>query len=173
VEENKRIRDEVLQSVNGLSDKQLNEPVEDGTWSIMQVLEHLYLIERSITKSISKQIVNEESLPTEDKPIHYAVDRSRKIVAPSFVTPSEDYITLEDMKSNLAKSRAELIKVVNDADTTLLEQKSFPHPVFGLVSLKQWIPFIGFHEKRHLLQIEEIKGKLKTTNQLSKKYRIE
>jgi hypothetical protein len=164
VEENKRIREEVLQSICGLTDEQLNERTGDGSWSIMQVLEHLFLIEQSITKSISKQLVNEESVPAENKPIHYAVDRSRKITAPSFVTPSEDYITLEDMKRKLTESRAELIKVVNEANPDLLEQKSFPHPVFGLVSLKQWVPFIGFHEKRHLLQIEEIKGRLNATS---------
>ena len=41
-----------------------------------------------------------------------------------------------------------------------LEQKSFPHPLFKELSLKQWIPFVGLHEKRHLLQIEELKSKL-------------
>jgi uncharacterized damage-inducible protein DinB len=163
LEDNKRIREEVLQSVSGLSDKQLNECVEDTSWTIVQVLEHLYLIERSITISISKQLVNEESLPTDEKPIHYAVDRSRKIQAPSFVTPSDDYMSLEDIKGKLTESRESLIKVVSEADESLLEQKSFPHPIFGLVSLKQWVPFIGFHEKRHLAQIEEIKEKLKTT----------
>jgi uncharacterized damage-inducible protein DinB len=164
LEDNKRIREKILQSVSGMSDKQLNERVEDNSWTIAQVLEHLYLIERSITISISKQLENEESVQTNEKPIHYAVDRSRKIQAPSFVFPSDEYMSLEEIKGKLTESRAALINVVDEADESLLEQKSFPHLVFGLVSLKQWVPFIGFHEERHLAQIEEIKEKLKTTS---------
>ena len=44
--------------------------------------------------------------------------------------------------------------------TDELEAKGFNHPIFGLMSLKQWIPFVGYHEKRHILQIKEVKEKL-------------
>jgi len=95
--------------------------------------------------------------PTEDKPFHLAVDRSRKVDAPAQVTPSNEKQTLEEMKSKLAESRAALIELEETASEDKLKQKSFPHPVFGLMDLKQWIDFIGYHEKRHQEQIEEIK----------------
>ena len=41
-----------------------------------------------------------------------------------------------------------------------LQKKAYPHPIFGLIRLDEWVPFIGYHEKRHLEQIEEIKAKL-------------
>lgn len=50
--ENEKIRGELLNAVNGLSDEQLNAQPETGRWSIIQVLDHLYLMERAITKSI-------------------------------------------------------------------------------------------------------------------------
>ncbi|MCH1624352.1 DinB family protein [Fredinandcohnia quinoae] len=160
MDKNNKIREELLDSVKELSDEQLNKKVEDGSWTIMQVLEHLFLMERTVAYTISEQLKNNECKPTSEKPIHLTVYRSTKVTAPSFVTPSGEYTALEEMKTKLAESRKLMQQVVDIADEVLLSQKSYPHPVFGSLSLKQWIPFVGLHEKRHIEQIEEIKGKL-------------
>lgn len=158
--ENIKIREELLESVNGLSNDQLNKRPEDGSWSVMQVLDHLYLMERAIAHTISEQLKSNESNPTDEKPIHLSVNRATKVDAPSFAVPSSEYITLEEMKTKLTESRKLLQHVVDTSDDALLSQKSYPHPVFGALSLTQWIPFVGFHEKRHIEQIEEIKEKI-------------
>ncbi|NHM30897.1 DinB family protein [Neobacillus terrae] len=160
MEENNKIRQEILISVRGLSDEQLNEQLEEDRWSIMQVLDHLYLMEQVITQSISRELATGKEKVVDPKPIELAVIRSTKIGAPSFVVPSNEFITLEEMKNKLSQSREGLTKLVNDADKSLLKKRAFPHPAFGDLSLKQWIPFVGLHEKRHLAQIEELKGKL-------------
>lgn len=157
---NQIIREELLQSVDGLSDTQINERVEEGSWTIAQVLMHLYLLERAITKTIVDQIANGNSTNVEDKPIHLVTDRRKKIVAPSFLEPKDDFTTLEDIKEKLTKSRDALIGVVDQADKSLLELRAMPHPLFGAINLKQAISFIGLHEKRHLEQIEEVKKRL-------------
>lgn len=160
MEENNQIREEVLQSVSGLSDEQLNMQVQEGRWTIMQVLQHLYLLERAITFAISDQLANGQTKSISDKPIHLAVNRSTKIKAPSIVEPENKFITLVEMKKRLSQSREALTKVVDTADSSLLAQRAYPHPVFGELTLKQWIPLIGLHEKRHLAQIEELKEEL-------------
>ncbi|TLS37116.1 DinB family protein [Pseudalkalibacillus caeni] len=160
MQENETIREELLQYVSDLSDDQLNKKEDENSWSIIQVLEHLYLLEQVITKSISKELASEESVAVEDKPIHLSVNRTKKVSAPPYVTPSDKYQTLAEIKAKLAESRAALNRVVDEADEEQLEQKSMPHPAFGALSLKQWIPFIGLHEKRHLEQIKEIKEKI-------------
>jgi len=160
MEENMKVREEILQSVGGLSDEKLNERLEDGSWTIMQMLEHLYLMENSIVHTISDQLANGENKTVDDKPIHLTTNRSKKVDAPSFVIPSINFITLEEIQSKLAESRDTLINVIESADPSLFEQRAYPHPSFGDLSLKQWIPFIGLHEKRHLAQIEELKEKL-------------
>jgi uncharacterized damage-inducible protein DinB len=160
LEHNKTVRAELLESVSGLTDEQLNKEVEEGRWTIMQVLEHLFLMERSITKAIQGTLEKGEVHPVGAKPIHLSVDRSTKVDAPLFVDPSKEFITLDDMKEKLSKSRNGLLQVVENTTKQDLAQKSYPHPLFGLVSLEQWVPFIGYHEKRHLAQIEELKAKL-------------
>lgn len=157
---NEKVRKEILESVNGLTDKQLNNQVEQGRWTIAQVLQHLHLMESMIVKSIQTVLAKDENRPADEKPIHLAIDRSRKVEAPDALNPSDVEATLEEVQGELENSRHALRKLASDADEEKLMQKSFPHPVFGLMNLKQWIEFIGFHEKRHLAQIEELKKKL-------------
>jgi uncharacterized damage-inducible protein DinB len=160
MEQNQQIREELWEAVNGLSDEQLNKHVEKDRWSIMQVLEHLYLIETAVTKKIASELKNEGSEPVGEKPIHLVLDRSSKIQAPPYAKPSDEFQTLCEIKQKLQNSREKLVNVCNEADSFMLDQKSFMHPVFGLMSLRQWIPFVGLHEKRHLAQIEELKRNL-------------
>ncbi|WP_410860827.1 DinB family protein [Peribacillus sp. SIMBA_075] len=47
---NENIRGELLIGVKGLSDEQLDAHPEEGRWSIIQILDHLYLMERAITR---------------------------------------------------------------------------------------------------------------------------
>ncbi|PJN86901.1 DinB family protein [Bacillus sp. mrc49] len=158
--QNEKTREELLNAVNGFSDEQLNAHPEEGRWSIIQVLDHLYLMERAITKSIADKLHSDERVPAADKPIELTVNREVKVEAPSYVVPSESFQTLQEVKDKLAESRAALVQLVDSADEKDLEEKSFPHPLFKDLSLKQWIPFVGLHEKRHLLQIEELKSNL-------------
>ncbi|RRN72436.1 DinB family protein [Peribacillus simplex] len=158
--ENENIREELLIAVKGLSDEQLDAHPEEGRWSIIQVLDHLYLMERAITRNIADKLKSEESIPVVDKPIELTLNRELKVQAPPFVIPSESFQTLSRVKDKLSESRKAFIQVVDQAKRNDLEQKSFPHPLFKELSLKQWITFVGLHEKRHLMQIEELKSKL-------------
>jgi hypothetical protein len=160
MEGNNRIREALLASVNSLNDTQLNERVEESSWSIMEVLEHLFLIEMVVANAITNEVRSEESVKAKDKPIHLTVDRRHKVKAPSFLKPSGEFMTLEEIKRKLTESREALMNAVYGVEDIILEKKSFPHPVFGQLSLKQWVPFVGLHEKRHLEQIEEIKARL-------------
>ncbi|WP_246943122.1 DinB family protein [Bacillus pinisoli] len=156
-----RIRERLLKSVSGFTDEQLNKRVGEGTWSIMENLEHLYLIERLVVQSITKELKNPSSTTTEKKPIHYTVNRSTKVKAPSVLEPSSQFLSFEDIHQKLIESRISLVALKEQVSDEILEQKSFQHPIFGLLSLKQWVEFIGYHEARHLEQIEEIKQHLK------------
>jgi hypothetical protein len=155
----KEVREEVIKSILGLTDSQLNEK-PTGKWSIMQVLEHLYLLEKLIVHQMSKMMNSDEETVIEDKPINQIIDRTSKLVAPSYVTPSADFITLTTIQEKLLESRSALDAFLVDADEEKMLKRSIPHPVFGPFHLKQWVEIIGWHEKRHLVQIEEIKDEL-------------
>lgn len=160
MEHNKTVRKEVFSSIDHLSDEQLNQVVHKDQWSIIQVLDHLFLMEKSVAHIISDQLTNGIDKITSDKPIQLTTDRTTKVNAPSFVIPSNEFITLDEMKNKLTASRESLLEVINSADSSLFKKRSYRHPVFGNLSLYQWISFVGLHEKRHLAQINELKTAL-------------
>ncbi|MBW7651703.1 DinB family protein [Anoxybacillus sp. ST4] len=157
---NEKVRQQLIQSVSSLSDEQLNTRVTEGNWTIAQVLEHLYLIETSIATMIAHTLTYGVSEPVEKKPIHLTIDRSKKVEAPDFARPSDRFFSRHELEEKLDQSRQRLRKVAEQANEADLETKSFSHPVFGPLNLKQWVEFVGYHEQRHLLQIEEIKAHL-------------
>lgn len=157
MENNIKVRDDIWNSVSGLSDEQLNTVVEEGKWSIAQVLEHLFLVEKNVARGIRKVIPSNEINLAKQRDIHLFIDRSTKFVAPKFVAPSNKFQTVEQLKEKLASSRQALVDSIQGASEGELNQKSLPHPVYGALTISQWVPFIGYHEQRHLLQIEEIK----------------
>ncbi|MEL4026014.1 DinB family protein [Lysinibacillus endophyticus] len=154
---NELARDELLKEVESLSDEVLNQKPSTDQWSIKQILEHLFLMEIVIANIIKEQLENGEVQTAKPKPIEAAVNRKYKVSAPEFSVPTNDYATLEELKEKLAKSRQELKSVVEKADQNDLETKAYLHQAFGLMSLSQWIPFVGYHERRHILQIKEVK----------------
>lgn len=158
---NDEAREKLLNEVEGLNDEELNRKPSGDRWSIRQILEHLFLMEAGIAKTIQYQLAKGDSHETREKPIERTVDRSVKVEAPESARPSEDFTSLQEMKEKLAGSHGLLRKIAETVPTEQLEAKSYPHPVFGDMNLKQWIPFVGYHELRHIDQIQEVKEALK------------
>ena len=157
---NEKAREELYIEINELSDESLNKKPSNNEWSIKQIVEHLFLMEGGIAKMIVDNLENGEVVNADLKPIEATINRDIKVDAPAFATPSNDFATLEELKMKLNITHQRLIKIEKASDEKELEVKGFPHPVFGQMSLKQWIPFVGYHEKRHILQIKEVKEKL-------------
>ncbi|MFB4167016.1 DinB family protein [Virgibacillus sp. JSM 102003] len=160
MEINNQAREELLEIVKGISDEDLNRKPSENRWSMKQILEHLYLMEGAITKNIRSELAQGEVVNIADKPIELSVDRSRKVDAPEFVQPSESFATLEELKHKLEATHNGLSELACTADEKLLAEKGSVHPIFGKMNLKQWIPFVGYHEKRHTEQIKEVKEDL-------------
>ncbi|KGR77303.1 DinB family protein [Ureibacillus sinduriensis] len=155
-----RVREEILESVGSLTDEQLNEVVAEGSWSIAQVLEHLYIMEEKIVGQIHNALNEEEHEEPGTFPLHVVVDRTKKIDAPDYLVPSNNFHTLEELNEKLAASRASLKQIAHLHNEEELSQKTFAHRRFGVLSINQWIALVGYHEQRHIGQIEEIKEAL-------------
>ncbi len=159
-EDNAKIRNQILQAVEGLSDEKLNQKPSAEEWSPIQILDHLQLMEKTIARGVSYELTKEDSHKAIKKPIALTVSRSFKVKAPKHVVPTEEFVTLEEMKERLNASHNLLYEVYASAGSEQLKQKSMDHPVFGKVPLFQWFPFVGLHEKRHFKQLEKTLSKL-------------
>ncbi|MDN4494622.1 DinB family protein [Ureibacillus aquaedulcis] len=154
------VREELLKSVSSLTDEQLNEVVEEGSWSIAQILEHLYIMELNVVRQIRLALNQEEYDEPGSFPLHVVADRTKKISAPEILIPSNNFLTSEELREKLSASRAFLEKIAHHHSEEELNQKTFAHRRFGVLTLSQWISLVGYHEQRHIGQVEEIKKAL-------------
>lgn len=157
---NNEVRAQLVEEVSSMSDDDLNQKPSEDKWSVRQILEHLYLMEGGVAKIIKRQLSSDESQTISDKPIERAVDRSIKVDVPDFAKPGEESKSCAELLDSLSTTH-ELLKTIDESATDeQLGEKAYPHPVFGEMSLKQWIPFVAYHELRHLEQIKEVKEAL-------------
>ena len=161
LEKNNKIRAELFQLVDSLTEEQFNEKPDPSSWSPKEIIEHLIKMENTITKGIQAQLVNPSSPTAKKKPIQLSTLRFIKVKAPSYTVPSDNFQKKEEMKQLLHEARMELLSVYTSTDVTELKAKSLKHPLFGQVPLVQWFPFVGLHEKRHVKQLEKTIEKLK------------
>lgn len=160
MEDNDSIRTEVLVSVIGLGNDQLNQRLDPEKWTIAQVLIHLYLMEIGLSKWIPDALSKGEDQVVGQKPVHLVPDRSQRVKAPKNLVPRDEFYTLDVIRTKLEKSREALKNALVGKAEQDLEKRSLPHPIFGPVNLAQWVQIVGLHEKRHLEQIEELKQEL-------------
>lgn len=157
LEQLQEARTAILNSINGLSDEELNKVSAPDSWSIAQVLLHLQQIE-SYFLSLIDAALQGPSEQVKEKNLSYITDRSKKVKAP--VEPSSEFKTGEELISRLNHSREKLIALLNKTNLDLLPEKALSHPVFGKLSVQQTLEFIASHEIRHVEQIQEIKQTL-------------
>ncbi|MFS0671646.1 DinB family protein [Ornithinibacillus sp. 179-J 7C1 HS] len=152
-------RDELLMLIEGLSTEEFNATPSEDKWSIAQVCHHLVLVELSTIKAVKYGLREDKGTKSDPKDITLVLNRSRKVRAPKVVEPGGGPFEINEIVEMLNNSRNKLLELIDSiGDTTVLEEKAVVHPVFGLLSLKQWIDFVPLHEKRHMEQITEIKG---------------
>jgi uncharacterized damage-inducible protein DinB len=138
-------------------------------WSVSEILEHLYRVERGAAAVVTKRIAKarEAGHPeeTETSSVVGTLEQfrvsqlDRKLVAPELVAPTEnpDRETVERL---LAESRAALEAAIATGDGLALGSIRHTHLRFGELDLYQWLLFVAEHEKRHTAQLREVARQL-------------
>lgn len=154
-------RETIIQELDGLSDTQLNEKPRREKWSIVQNLHHLHLVEQAVTSGITYALHKSERKDVALKPVHLTADRTHKREVLDQMKPTETIMKREQICTLLQSSRDKLFHMLHSVtDEQDLFEKSLQHPVFGELSLYQWLEFLDLHEQRHLEQIQEAKRAL-------------
>lgn len=165
-EEIDETRQRLFKRVEGLTDEQANaHPKADG-WSVKDIIEHLAILEDRLVRMMKVMLTKAEGASTqkgggafEIKPfsLENLIERSRseKYTAPEAVRPSGN-VHLPDLLAKMRGSREELRALQPRIEATDLSAFTYPHPAFGPLDFYQWLALIGFHEERHLNQIESV-----------------
>jgi hypothetical protein len=132
-------------------------------WSVAEVLEHLAIVERQISKLLDRGLRTALAsgplpagsdaspvLPTIDA--QRLLDRGRRLEAGERVRPSQG-LTAAAAWLLLQETRASLQGVLLAGDGLRTDAITAPHPSLGALTFHQWFAFVGFHEARHAAQI--------------------
>lgn len=162
-------RAELLDAVATIPADRFTERPAPERWSAAELLEHVAAIEAGCARVIAKRAAGArdagvgaergESSMLGALDGRGVTDRSRKLKAPEFATPTGS-VGREGALGAIAASHAQFKRAVADADGLALDEVRHTHAVLGEIDLYQWILFVALHEQRHLLQLREIAEQL-------------
>ncbi len=137
-------------------------------WSAAQVVEHVAIVEQRVAGLLASRIAEGRSarigpdtstepiLPTID--LARVVDRTTRVSAPETARPRG--MRADEAWNALERAGALLRGAITDGDGLALGIVAAPHPLFGPLSLYEWVAITGAHEARHAAQIREIAAQL-------------
>jgi DinB superfamily len=144
-----------------------NQRPDPDSWSVAEVLEHLFRVEQGIARLIRRALERAKAAGLgpegETETLLGSLDRFRisqragRMPSPELVSPKGE-LTASQAVTALAESRRELRAAALEGDGLALNSILRPHVILGPLTLYQWILFLGQHEARHTLQIQEIGG---------------
>ena len=151
----------LVDEVSGLSPAQLQFRPAPGSWSILEVLDHLVVAEPIYWQDLQRAM---KAPPGSRKPpatdadiLWYGIDRTQRQKAIPAEEPKGQLRDPRAALDTLRKLHAQMLQYVRTTDDDLRS-----HVVEREGSdAYQWMLLISTHEQRHVLQIREIKADAK------------
>lgn len=138
------------------------KPSEKG-WSILECVEHIFLIKEAVLKVLSTPAPIEKTENTKTElfgeqklKMLLITNRAFKVPAPDFVCPKGRFVSSADAIQNINIIIEKIIQYIN-TNTIEQETHTIKHPVLGPMTKTDWIHFMVAHTNRHIIQIEELK----------------
>jgi hypothetical protein len=154
-------RDNVLAAVSDLSSAQWNFKPASDRWAILEIVEHLILIEERICvllQSMPEAPISgpaKNSSEVDDFVLAEVPRRTTKIQAPPAFMPTQG-LSADEAVARFIEVRSRTLAMLESAPS--LRGHFVPHPVFGPWDGYQWIVATAGHTARHTEQIFELKA---------------
>jgi uncharacterized damage-inducible protein DinB len=151
--------EKLLASIANLSENQVHFKAAENIWSVLECLEHIFVVEAGIIKTLrieSQSNEGAESVVNRGKVEEFLQNRGFKIDAPDFTAPKGRFKSLEELKAAFLTKRQELNMLMTT--TNLLDGVLVKHPKLGDMTKTDWVHFLIQHTNRHIEQVVEIKS---------------
>jgi hypothetical protein len=160
----KETKSEVLKSLKGLSEAQLNFRAAPDKWTIKECMYHIAISEKNLwyalettMKASANPDKRSEIKKTDEELIKMIVDRSFKVkTMESFEPKNTPYKSLEEAIADFKNERTAHIKYIKQ--TTEDMRNHVAQMPFGWIDAYQVCLFVSAHSNRHMQQINEIKA---------------
>ncbi len=157
---------DLFNELNKISFEELNKPIEEGKWSILQHLEHLFLSEEASLAYINKKSQFPETLKVVGEKGDEAIQAIRMymdnpnpqmtVKAPDWVTPKQDEYTLVEIEKKWRKLRVDMQTKMESLGEEMMLMDLYRHPFAGKMNLYQALQFVEIHFNHHLKAIKKI-----------------
>jgi hypothetical protein len=160
-------RQAFLDATKGLTPAQWNFKAGPDRWSIAECAEHIALSEEFIFGVVTNKVMKSPVAPEkreavkgkDDLIVKMLQDRSHKATAPEPIDPTKRPMPAEESVKQFLASRARTIEYMKTTQDDLRDHfADHPVPAIGTLDGYQWILLISGHERRHTLQILEVKA---------------
>ena len=131
-------------------------------WSILDVAEHVVLVERALLAGLASAQPRPEPLlnPRRERAIReFGAVRTRRVEAPAFAHPAARFSTLEEASAEFLEARAAALHWLTAFDGDL-HSLSNHHPILGEINGYEAVLLLAVHPARHAAQIREIRAAL-------------
>ena len=157
----KETRKTLFQTVNPLTDDQLGFKEMDGSWSIVECVEHLALSEQIIfewSQNALEHSAEKGEIAFQDEMLmKIFTDRSQKSKTLDVLEPKGNFNSIDEAFDHFDKLRAKHIEYI-ETTSDPLRSSYFDFP-FGKGDAYQVILLLAAHTERHTKQIQEIMAK--------------
>lgn len=164
LKEMKETKNEVLKSIKGLSDKQLNFKSAPDHWSVQECIYHIALSEKNLRELLEKTMkapANPEKRTeikvTDEQFVNMIKDRTNKVkTQEAFEPKNAPWKTLDEALNDFKDKRNDHIKYMKSTTEDL--RNHVVQLPFGWIDCYQLYLMIGAHCNRHTQQIDEVKA---------------
>ncbi len=152
------------QSYNGLNETQVHFKPAENCWSVLECLEHIYLINKAVMGAMTG--ITAENMPDNIKTELFGEEkldkllvkgRAFKVPAPDFVKPKGKFVNLSEASQHIDTVANRLIEHINSYPVEQ-DVRTYKHPILGYMTPMDWVHFMVSHTERHIHQIEDLKA---------------
>lgn len=150
------------ESIEGLTDEQMQYKPDAESWSIAQIIEHINTVEAGLKSMLEGKFAEDETPElraelkmTDEQILGFITDRSQKVKTQPQFEPSGTFNTADEALEAFKDQREDIVDFLKDSDVDMRNYiNDFP---FGKIDAYQTVLFMAGHTARHTDQIEEVK----------------
>jgi hypothetical protein len=133
-----------------------------GSWSLEDVAQHLWLVERGAVHILATRIEKpplkaDLMSPLKVTAMRLMVPLGIRIKAPVPEIVPTERMPVDAVRTRWEETRATLRGLLDQVKPERVNLRIFRHPIFGPLTLAQSVEFIGLHHDHHLHQVRRIR----------------
>jgi hypothetical protein len=150
----------VLDVLDQLNEQHAALRQQEGSWTVLELLEHTFISEKGIFKGLKQlSVPSNHDSPKQnigrDKILQIMLDDTNSYPAPTDINPKARFSSLNEFRHAFFKHREQLTTALAKGQI-VLGAASMPHPTLGELTITDWLYLIIGHALRHLRQIVRV-----------------